>query len=44
VIGGGETIEAYATGFPIRVSTFGQQYSPRGDQVAVGFTRPAQQF
>jgi 5-methylcytosine-specific restriction endonuclease McrA len=44
VISGGEMIEAYATGFPIRVSTFGQQYSPPGDQVAVGFTRPAQQF
>jgi peptidoglycan DL-endopeptidase CwlO len=40
VIGNGEMIEAYATGFPIRVATYGQQSSPPGDQVVVGFTRP----
>jgi cell wall-associated NlpC family hydrolase len=33
VIGGGKMIEAYATGFPIRVAT----YTNRG---AIGFTRP----
>lgn len=40
VIGGGEMIEAYATGFPIRMSTYGQAASPPGDRVVVGFTRP----
>jgi hypothetical protein len=34
VIGNGKMIEAYATGFPIRVSS----YQNRG---AIGFTRPA---
>ena len=33
VIGGGKMIEAYATGFPIRVATY-------TDRVVVGFTRP----
>jgi peptidoglycan DL-endopeptidase CwlO len=40
VIGDGEMIEAYATGYPIRVSTYGQASSPLGDQVVAGFTRP----
>jgi cell wall-associated NlpC family hydrolase len=40
VIGGGEMIEAYASGFPVRVSAYGQLSSPPGDQVVVGFTRP----
>jgi cell wall-associated NlpC family hydrolase len=40
VIGGGEMIEAYAAGFPVRVSTYGQPFSPAGDQVVVGFSRP----
>jgi peptidoglycan DL-endopeptidase CwlO len=40
VIGGGQMIEAYATGFPIRVSTYGTPNSPPGDQTVVGFTRP----
>jgi len=35
VIGGGKMIEAYATGFPIRVAS----YAGRG---AIGFTRPAE--
>jgi hypothetical protein len=35
-------IEAYATGFPVRVSTYGQPSSPPGDQVVAGFTRPVQ--
>jgi hypothetical protein len=34
VIGNGKMVEAYATGFPIRVSS----YQNRG---AIGFTRPA---
>jgi cell wall-associated NlpC family hydrolase len=40
VLNGTEMIEAYATGFPIRVSTYGTPSSPPGDQVVVGFTRP----
>ena len=40
VVGNGEMIEAYAAGFPIRVSTYGLSSSPPGDQVAAGFTRP----
>jgi hypothetical protein len=34
VIGNGKMIEAYATGFPIRVSSY-------QNQGAIGFTRPA---
>jgi hypothetical protein len=33
VIGGGKMVEAYATGFPIRISTY-------TDRDPVGFTRP----
>jgi cell wall-associated NlpC family hydrolase len=40
VIGNGKMIEAYATGFPIRVSTYGVPSSAPGDQTVVGFTRP----
>jgi peptidoglycan DL-endopeptidase CwlO len=40
VIGGGKMIEAYATGFPIRISTYGQSSSAPGDQTVVGFTNP----
>jgi peptidoglycan DL-endopeptidase CwlO len=40
VIGNGQMIEAYATGFPIRISTYGQASSAPGDQTVVGFTRP----
>ncbi len=40
VIGGGEMIEAYATGYPVRVATYGQPSSPPGDQAVVGVTRP----
>ncbi|MBV9853251.1 MAG: C40 family peptidase [Streptosporangiaceae bacterium] len=39
VIGNGTMIEAYATGFPIRVSHFGTAGAP-GDTAVVGFTRP----
>jgi peptidoglycan DL-endopeptidase CwlO len=40
VIGNGKMIEAYATGYPIRVSTYGMPSSAPGDQDPVGFTRP----
>lgn len=40
VIGGGKMIEAYATGFPLRVSTYGVASSAGGDKQVVGFTRP----
>ncbi len=40
VIGNGKMIEAYATGFPIRVSTYGAPSSAAGDQAVVGFTSP----
>jgi cell wall-associated NlpC family hydrolase len=40
VIGGGKMIEAYATGFPVRISPYGTPAAPAGDQVVVGFTRP----
>jgi peptidoglycan DL-endopeptidase CwlO len=39
VIGHGEMIEAYATGFPIRISPYGPGGAP-GDTSPVGFTRP----
>lgn len=41
VIGPNQMIEAYATGYSIRVSTFGLPTSPPGDQDPVGFTDPA---
>jgi peptidoglycan DL-endopeptidase CwlO len=40
VIGHDKMIEAYATGFPIRVSVFGTPAAPPGDEVPVGFIRP----
>ena len=42
VIGKNTMIEAYATGFPVRVSHFGTADSPPGEGVGqvVGFTRP----
>ncbi len=40
VIGHNQMLEAYATGFPIRISSFGTPSSPQGDQTVVGFTRP----
>jgi cell wall-associated NlpC family hydrolase len=42
VIGHNQMIEAYATGFPIRISPFGTSAAAPGDQVVVGFTRPWQ--
>jgi cell wall-associated NlpC family hydrolase len=40
VIGKNTMIEAYATGTPIRVSTFGTAQSPGGDGTVVGFAQP----
>lgn len=40
VISKGKMIEAYATGYAIRISSYGTATSPGGDQVVVGFTRP----
>ena len=41
VIGNAKMIEAYATGYPIRISTYGMPSSPPGDQVVVGVTHPS---
>ena len=41
VIGDGKMIEAYATGYPIRIATYGMPSSLPGDQVVVGVTRPS---
>jgi peptidoglycan DL-endopeptidase CwlO len=40
VIGNGEMVEAYATGFPIRISTYGKSSSAPGDEDPIGFTQP----
>ena len=40
VIGHGMMVEAYATGFSIRIASYGTPSSPAGDQNPVGFTRP----
>ena len=40
VIGHDKMIEAYATGVPIRISTFGTPTSPPGLSQVVGFARP----
>jgi len=40
VIGRDKMIEAYATGFPIRISTFGSPTSAGGLSQVVGFARP----
>jgi cell wall-associated NlpC family hydrolase len=42
VIGHDEMVEAYATGFPIRVSAFGTSAAAPGDGDPIGFTRPWQ--
>jgi cell wall-associated NlpC family hydrolase len=34
-------VEAYAPGYPVRISRYGTSDSPPGDQEPVGFTRPA---
>jgi peptidoglycan DL-endopeptidase CwlO len=40
VIGKNTMIEAYATGFPIRISQFGTPAAAAGDGTVVGFNRP----
>ena len=40
VIGHGEVLQAYGTGFPIRIASYGTPSSPQGDQTVVGFSRP----
>jgi peptidoglycan DL-endopeptidase CwlO len=40
VIGKNTMIEAYATGFPVRISTFGVKTSAPGDGAVVGFAQP----
>ena len=40
VISKNTMIEAYATGTPVRVSTFGTAQSPPGDGTVVGFAQP----
>ena len=44
VIGHDKMIEAYATGFPIRISTFGSPTSAGGLAAVVGFARPWSRF
>jgi cell wall-associated NlpC family hydrolase len=44
VIGHGMMVEAYATGFPIRIASYGTPSSSAGDQNPVGFTRPWSRF
>jgi len=40
VVGKNLMIEAYATGFPVRVSSFGTAQSPAGDGTIVGYAQP----
>ncbi|PZS39962.1 MAG: hydrolase, partial [Pseudonocardiales bacterium] len=40
VIGKGMMLEAYATGFPLRISAYGTSTAAAGDGTVVGFTRP----
>ena len=40
MIGNHQMVEAYATGFAIRISSFGTTSSAPGDGTVVGFTRP----
>jgi peptidoglycan DL-endopeptidase CwlO len=40
VIGHGLMIEAYATGFPIRIASYGNSKAAPGDASPAGFTRP----
>jgi surface antigen len=39
--GTGQMAEAYATGFPVRVSSYGTASAAPGDETPAGFTRPA---
>lgn len=40
IIGRHRMVEAYATGYPVRISTFGLPSSPPGDQDPVGYVAP----
>ncbi len=40
VLGPHRMVEAYATGYPVRISHYGIQGSPPGDQEPAGFARP----
>jgi cell wall-associated NlpC family hydrolase len=40
VLGPHRMVEAYATGYPVRISHYGTPHSPPGDQAAAGFARP----
>ena len=40
VVGKNTMIEAYATGTPVRISTFGTAQSPPGDGAVVGYAQP----
>jgi cell wall-associated NlpC family hydrolase len=40
VIGKNKMIEAYANGFPVRISTFGTKQSPPGLSAVVGYAQP----
>ena len=44
VIGHDLMIEAYATGFPIRIAAYGTKKAAAGDANPVGFTRPRSRF
>jgi cell wall-associated NlpC family hydrolase len=40
VLGKHRMVEAYAPGYPVRISHYGTPNSPPGDESAVGFARP----
>ena len=40
VLGRHRMVEAYATGYPVRISHYGTPDSPAGDQAPTGFARP----
>jgi cell wall-associated NlpC family hydrolase len=40
VLGRHRMVEAYATGYPVRISHYGTSGSPPGDQAPAGFARP----
>jgi peptidoglycan DL-endopeptidase CwlO len=42
VLGPHRMVEAYATGYPVRISHYGTSDSPPGDQEPAGFARPAE--
>jgi cell wall-associated NlpC family hydrolase len=40
VLGSHRMVEAYASGYPVRISHYGTPSSPPGDQAPAGFARP----